>query len=205
MTSPRWKRRPHGSTWGDFGPDDERGRLNLITPEKVRQGVAEVREGLTFCLSLPLEYPGGNVLNPRRHPPVVRPTLPRHAPELQLPGLRGGAGRDRRDLQTTSSSCTCNTRRSGTASPMSGSSSTLTATAARRRSTTTASRAGEDVVGPSDGSRGRGAAGAGRPDLVAGATARRAPDGRGLHARPRVMTTSMPMSAASASSSATTG
>jgi len=31
MTSPRWKRRPHGSTWGDFGPDDERGRLNLIT------------------------------------------------------------------------------------------------------------------------------------------------------------------------------
>ncbi|MFL4975042.1 MAG: cyclase family protein, partial [Microvirga sp.] len=75
MTSPRWKRRPHGSTWGDFGPDDERGRLNLITPEKVRQGVAEVREGLTFCLSLPLEYPGGNVLNPRRHPPVVRPTV----------------------------------------------------------------------------------------------------------------------------------
>ena len=74
MTNPRWKRRPHGSTWGDFGPDDELGRLNLITPEKVRQGVAEVREGLTFCLSLPLEYPGGNVLNPRRHPPVVRPT-----------------------------------------------------------------------------------------------------------------------------------
>src|SRR5829696_2966386 len=75
MTNPRWKRRPHGSTWGDFGPDDELGRLNLLTPEKVRQGVAEVREGLTFCLSLPLECPGGNVLNPRRHPPVIRPTL----------------------------------------------------------------------------------------------------------------------------------
>jgi hypothetical protein len=28
-----------------------------------------VREGLTFCLSLPLDYPGGNILNPRRHPP----------------------------------------------------------------------------------------------------------------------------------------
>ena len=75
MTHPRWKRRPHGSTWGDFGPDDERGRLNLLTPEKVREGVAEAREGLTFCLSLPLEYPGGNVLNPRRHPPVIRPTV----------------------------------------------------------------------------------------------------------------------------------
>jgi hypothetical protein len=75
IANPRWKRRPQGSTWGDFGPDDQLGRLNLLTPEKVRQGAAEVREGLAFCLSLPLEYPGGNVLNPRRHPPVVRPTL----------------------------------------------------------------------------------------------------------------------------------
>src|SRR5438876_4775038 len=41
--SPRWKRRPEGSTWGDFGPDDQLGRLNLLTPEKVKQGVAEVR------------------------------------------------------------------------------------------------------------------------------------------------------------------
>ena len=70
----RWTRRPEGSTWGDFGPDDELGRLNLLTPEKVRQGVAEVREGLTFCLSLPLDLPGGNVLNPRRHPPQITPT-----------------------------------------------------------------------------------------------------------------------------------
>ena len=72
--NPRWKRRPHGSTWGDLGPDDQLGRLNLITPEKVRKGVAEVKEGKTFCLSLPLDYPGGNVLNPRRHPPVLMPT-----------------------------------------------------------------------------------------------------------------------------------
>ena len=71
----RWRRRPEGSTWGDFGPDDELGRLNLLTPEKVRQGAAEVREGLTFCLSLPLDHPGGNVLNPRRHPPQIRPTV----------------------------------------------------------------------------------------------------------------------------------
>jgi kynurenine formamidase len=75
MASPRWRYRPQGSTWGDFGPDDQRGRLNLITPEKVKQGVAEISEGLSFCLSLPLDYPGGNVLNPRRHPPVLRPTV----------------------------------------------------------------------------------------------------------------------------------
>ena len=43
--SSRWIHRPPGSTWGDFGPDDQLGRLNLVTQEKVRQGVAEVREG----------------------------------------------------------------------------------------------------------------------------------------------------------------
>ena len=79
---PRWKQRPPGSNWGDFGADDECGRINLLTPEKVRQGVAEVREGLTFCLSLPLDLPGGNVLNPRRHPPVLRPTLRNGRPNM---------------------------------------------------------------------------------------------------------------------------
>lgn len=71
----RWKQRPDGSNWGDFGPDDQIGRLNLITRDKVLQGLAEAREGLTFCLSLPLDYPGGSDLNPRRKPPVLRPTL----------------------------------------------------------------------------------------------------------------------------------
>jgi kynurenine formamidase len=65
----RWTRRPEGSNWGEFGADDQRGRLNLLTPEKVLQGVREVKDGRAFCLSLPLDHPGGNVLNPRRHPP----------------------------------------------------------------------------------------------------------------------------------------
>jgi kynurenine formamidase len=83
--SHRWKHRPPGSTWGDFGPDDQLGRLNLITREKVLQGIAEVREGKTFCLSLPLDYPGGNVLNPRRHPPKLRPTVRSGAPNMNYP------------------------------------------------------------------------------------------------------------------------
>jgi hypothetical protein len=78
----RWIHRPEGSNWGEFGEDDQRGRLNLITPEKVRQGVAEVRTGQTFCLSLPLDYPGGNLLNERRHPPVLRPTLRKGRPNM---------------------------------------------------------------------------------------------------------------------------
>jgi kynurenine formamidase len=75
MSNMRWKQRPDGSNWGDFGPDDQLGGLNLITPEKVRQGLAEAVEGITFCLSLPLDYPGGSDLNPRRKPPVMRPNL----------------------------------------------------------------------------------------------------------------------------------
>ena len=72
--SKRWKERPPGSTWGDWGDDDELGRINLLTPEKVLQGVREVEAGISFCLSLPLDYPGGTALNQRRHPPVISPT-----------------------------------------------------------------------------------------------------------------------------------
>ena len=46
--TPRWKQAPTGSHWGEFGPDDQRGRMNLVTPAKVLQGIAEVREGRTF-------------------------------------------------------------------------------------------------------------------------------------------------------------
>ncbi len=70
----RWKERPSGSTWGDWGDDDELGRINLLTPEKVLQGVGEVEAGISFCLSLPLDFPGGTALNQRRHPPVLAPT-----------------------------------------------------------------------------------------------------------------------------------
>jgi putative cyclase len=69
MENPRWKRRPEGSNWGDFGPDDQIGRMNLLTPEARLRGVREVQHGLAFCLSLPLDYPGGNALNPRRKEP----------------------------------------------------------------------------------------------------------------------------------------
>lgn len=73
--SARWTVRPEGSTWGDFGPDDHLGRLNMITPDTVLRGAREIREGLSFSLSLPLDLPGGSDLNPNRHPPVIRPNL----------------------------------------------------------------------------------------------------------------------------------
>jgi len=48
--------------------------MNWVTKEKVLQGVAEVKEGITLCCSLPLDYPGGNALNPRRNPPRIAAT-----------------------------------------------------------------------------------------------------------------------------------
>jgi kynurenine formamidase len=40
----------------------------------VLQGVREVEAGVSFCLSLPLDFPGGTALNQRRHPPALAPT-----------------------------------------------------------------------------------------------------------------------------------
>jgi hypothetical protein len=40
----------------------------------VLRGVAEIRAGQSFCLSLPLDYPGGRLLAPHRFPPTLRST-----------------------------------------------------------------------------------------------------------------------------------
>jgi kynurenine formamidase len=76
----RYRQRPPGSTWGDFGEQDQLGRVNLIDRSKVLQAVAEVRTGQNFCLSLPLDLPGSNILNPRRYPPQLSPTVRQGVP-----------------------------------------------------------------------------------------------------------------------------
>jgi len=76
----RWKNRPQGSNWGEFGADDQIGRLNLMGADQVLKGMREVKEGKTFCLSLPLDLPGGNVLSPVRFPPKLRPVIRNDAP-----------------------------------------------------------------------------------------------------------------------------
>ena len=68
MTAMQTKR-PPGSNWGDYGESDRRGRLNELTPKRVRRAAEEIRTGMRFCLSLPLDLPGGNVLHPSRFPP----------------------------------------------------------------------------------------------------------------------------------------
>lgn len=46
------------SNWGRWGAEDERGTINLITPDVVRRGAACVRRGVAFSLGLPLGAEG---------------------------------------------------------------------------------------------------------------------------------------------------
>ena len=54
--------------WGRWGPDDERGTLNLITPERLVAAARLVREGKIFDLGIPFDengpQPGGGRINP---------------------------------------------------------------------------------------------------------------------------------------------
>lgn len=58
------------SNWGRWGPDDERGTTNLITPAKVAAAARLVRTGAVFDLGIPLDengpQPGGFRTNPVR-------------------------------------------------------------------------------------------------------------------------------------------
>lgn len=46
------------SNWGRWGPEDERGAVNLITPERVSQATGLVRRGVSFPLSIPVDENG---------------------------------------------------------------------------------------------------------------------------------------------------
>ena len=71
----RWKHRPEGSNWGEFGDDDQHGRMNMVTAELRLRALQEVKTGELFVLSHPLTLPGGNVLNPNRYPPQFHPVM----------------------------------------------------------------------------------------------------------------------------------
>ena len=67
----RWFRAARN--WGRWGPDDERGTINLITPEKRRQAAALVRTGEVISLSrpFPLDPAPNNPAPAQRYTTVV--------------------------------------------------------------------------------------------------------------------------------------
>ncbi|GAB1577065.1 cyclase family protein [Bordetella petrii] len=90
--APRYSRRPDGSNWGDFGPDDQLGTLNFMDRQARLAAIAEIREGLSFSLSLPLTVPRAPVLNPRRKGPVIRPADKNGVPVYRYPLARDVPG-----------------------------------------------------------------------------------------------------------------
>jgi len=76
--------------WGVFGPDDQLGTLNRLTPERRHRAAGLVRTGRTIGLTLPLDRPS---------PPLFG----RRAPEHELLRLNGTAWDDRVTLDLQAS------------------------------------------------------------------------------------------------------
>jgi kynurenine formamidase len=66
------------NNWGRWGPDDERGTLNLIDAAKVRDAVSLVRDGRRLSLAIPMSQDGPQLgFVPGRTNPI-RTTIARH-------------------------------------------------------------------------------------------------------------------------------
>jgi kynurenine formamidase len=74
--------------WGRWGKDDERGLLNLITPEVVKKATKIVKKGKVYTLGLPIRHnANGGPTFPGRAPPV-------HVAMIVKRGPRGFGGGD---------------------------------------------------------------------------------------------------------------
>ena len=90
--NPRWKRRPAGSTWGDWGPDDQLGRLNLLTADKVLKGGRRGEGG------------------PDLLPVACRSTIPAALWSTRAATRRGSSPTSARACPTSPIRCTARTR-----------------------------------------------------------------------------------------------
>jgi kynurenine formamidase len=58
--------------WGKWGPDDERGTLNYITPDHIIAAARLVKRGAVFSLAIPFNAKGPQINQPRRFNPIHR-------------------------------------------------------------------------------------------------------------------------------------
>ena len=96
----RWKQRPPGSNWGEFGPDDQRGRIEL---RDARKGAAGRRGGEGGHQLLPVAAARlsrrQQSLNPRRNPPRLAADRAQRQAELLLIRSAAMTRPDRRGLR----------------------------------------------------------------------------------------------------------
>ncbi|MGX1932014.1 cyclase family protein [Microbacterium resistens] len=80
----------HRSNWGRWGASDERGALNLLTPERVLAALQLPRTGKTYGLSIPIQRSGVPNLDYRGAP--QRLTLTNHDDEAMARANGGAPG-----------------------------------------------------------------------------------------------------------------
>ena len=84
------------SNWGRWGDDDQRGTLNLITPDVVQRGVRAARTGRTFSLTIPFDGTGPQ-WDSKNMPHRTNPELHTHTVNIAFTG-------DTRDFTTSDDS-----------------------------------------------------------------------------------------------------
>jgi kynurenine formamidase len=78
------------SNWGRWGADDERGALNLVTPDRTMSGVRACRTGKAYSLAYPLQREGVPIVPYRGAP--QRLSLMNQADPGQFDAWGGGPG-----------------------------------------------------------------------------------------------------------------
>jgi kynurenine formamidase len=78
--------------WGKWGPEDEIGTLNYVTPDVIRRSAQLVRRGVTISLAIPFDASGPQINQPRRFNPIHRMILT--GPDFTTGGFTrpGGVG-----------------------------------------------------------------------------------------------------------------
>jgi kynurenine formamidase len=82
------------NNWGRWGPDDQRGTLNFVTPDVVRRASALVQEGKTLSLAIPLSAEGPQLgfvrgrTNPEHRMIAVHELLGPPGSETPVDGVR---------------------------------------------------------------------------------------------------------------------
>jgi kynurenine formamidase len=73
------------SNWGRWGPDDQRGTLNLIDTDAVQRGIQAARQGRPFSLAIPFDQTGPQ-WDSKNMPDRVNPELNTYAVNMSFTG-----------------------------------------------------------------------------------------------------------------------
>jgi kynurenine formamidase len=63
---------PQGAAWGVFGEEDQLGTINLLTPDRVLEAAASIRNGKVFSLNLPIDIPNPPLFGRGKHVHTIK-------------------------------------------------------------------------------------------------------------------------------------